>query len=237
MLADASERIGHSGVLDAHLHLPAEWLSSLIAFLRTALVSWRDDPRRPAMTGETRLTAQLCSHLNSACRHSGWDYLQFKREEPDEANANRAIDLTVAPRGSVIWLEGREHSEYQSLLPIECKRLPTPTGNDRDEREYLFSRFSSTGGVDRFKQGYHGAHHLRAAMIGYVQDRGIPHWHSQVVSWIGELVAGGIKGWSSDDELSLVLHDALSRSAHLHSRHPRTANLDAISIDHLWIEL
>lgn len=237
MLADAGERTGQTGALDAHLHLPAEWLSSLITFLGTTLVSWRDDPRRPEETGETRLTAQLCSHLNSACRHSGWDYLQFKREEPDEVSANRAIDLTVAPRGSVIWLEGREHSEYQTLLPIECKRLPTPTGTDRDEREYLLSRFSSTGGVDRFKKGYHGARHQRAAMIGYVQDRDIPHWHGQVGDWIDELAAGGVEGWSSDDELSLVLHDALSRSAHLHSRHSRIANLDAISIDHLWIEL
>lgn len=237
MFADDSEHPGRAGVLDAHLHLPGEWLSSLIGFLGIALVSWRDDPRRPAETGETRLTAQLCSHLNSACRHSGWDHLQFKREEPDEVNANRAIDLAIAPRGSIIWLEGREYSEYQTLLPIECKRLPTPTGSDRDEREYLFSRFSTTGGVDRFKQGHHGAYHLRAAMIGYVQDRGITHWHSQVGNWIDELVAGGAEGWSSDDELSLVRHDAVSRSAHLHSRHLRIVNLDAITIDHLWIEL
>jgi hypothetical protein len=237
MLADDSERSDHAGALDAHLYFPAEWLSSLIGFLGTTLVSWRDDPRRPAEVGETRLTAQLCSHLNCACRHSGWDYLQFKREEPDETNANRAIDLAVAPRSSLIWLEGREHSEYQTLLPIECKRLPTPTGRDRDEREYLVSRFNTTGGVDRFKRGHHGALHLRAAMIGYVQDRGILHWHGQVGDWIDELVAGGAEGWSNDDELRLVLHDALRRSAHLHSRHPRIANLDAITIDHLWIEL
>jgi hypothetical protein len=237
MLADAGERPAHAGGLDSHLHVRTEWLSSLIGFLGTALISWRDDPLRPAEIGETRLTAQLCSHLNSACRHSGWDHLQFKREEPDEANANRAIDLAVAPRGSVIWLEGREYTEYQTLLPIECKRLPIPTGSDRDEREYLFSRFNTTGGVDRFKRGHHGSCHSRAAMIGYVQDHGILHWHSQVGSWIGELVARGIEGWSSDDELSLVLHDALSRSAHLHSSHLRIANLDAIAIDHLWIEL
>jgi hypothetical protein len=237
MLADEGRYRGCAGTLDASLHFPTEWLSSLIGFLGTALVSWRDDPRRPAQVGETLLTAQLCSHLNSACRHSGWDHLQFKREEPDETNANRAIDLAVAPRGSIIWLEGREYSEYQTLLPIECKRLPTPAGGDRDEREYLFSRFSTMGGIDRFKRGHHGALHMRAAMIGYVQDRGILHWHNQVGGWIDELVAGGAVGWSSDDELRLVLHDVLRRSAHLHSRHMRITKQDAIAIDHLWIEL
>src|SRR5690606_26604196 len=105
--------------------------------------------------------AQLCARLNSACRHSNWDFLQFKREEPDEEDAQRAIDLAVAPRGATLWLEGRQYTEYRTLLPIECKRLPTPAGPKRDEREYLYSRHSSTGGVQRFKAGHHGSIHDR----------------------------------------------------------------------------
>ena len=34
-------------------------------------------------------------------------------------------------------------------MPIECKRLTTPVGKERDEREYLISKFSSTRGVHR----------------------------------------------------------------------------------------
>src|SRR3546814_6570535 len=89
-------------------------------------------------------SSDLCARLTSASRHTpGWDFLQFKREEPDDTDGRRSIDLAVAPSGSVIWIEGRQYTEYQTLLPIECKRLPTPTGTDRDEREYLYSRFRS----------------------------------------------------------------------------------------------
>ena len=181
VLADQREGLAHAGALDSGIHLPGEWLSSLVIFIGGQLPGWRDDPARPAQTGETSLTAQLCSRLNSACRHArGWDFLQFKREEPDEADARRSIDLVVAPSGSVIWIEGREYSEYRALLPIECKRLPTPSGSDRDEREYLYSRFTSSGGVQRFKAGHHAASHARAAMIGYVQDRDIGFWRAQL---------------------------------------------------------
>lgn len=237
MLADGGDRSSHVGALEAGLHLPGEWLTSLIAFMSAKLIDWRDDPRRPAELGETRLTSQLCSHLNSACRHSHWDHFQFKREEPDEAHAGRAIDIAVAPRGLVIWLEGREYSEYQTLLPIECKRLPTPAGRDRDEREYLFSRFSSTGGVDRFKRGLHGSTHPRAAMIGYIQSQDITHWQSQVDGWIVGLSSACAAGWAATDRLMLVAHDRVARSAHLRSGHGRTAPLDPIEIDHLWIEM
>src|SRR3546814_6367648 len=156
-------------------HLPGECFLSLVGFIGSFLPGLRDYPIRPAHAGETGLTAQLCARLTSASRHTpGCDFLQFKREEPDDTDGRRSIDLAVAPSGSVIWIEGRQYTEYQTLLPIECKRLPTPTGTDRDEREYLYSRFSTTGGVQRFKAGPHAASHARAAQIGYLPGRDLP---------------------------------------------------------------
>ena len=49
--------------------------------------------------------------------------------------------------GVAICVEGRRHTDFDSLMPIECKRLPTPKGDDRDEREYVFSEHTSTGGI------------------------------------------------------------------------------------------
>ncbi len=238
MLADEGDRLAQAGALDSGIHLPGEWLSSLVAFIGSVLTGWRDDPVRPAETGETKLTAQLCSRLNSISHHSpGWDFLQFKREEPDEASGGRSIDLAVAPSGSTIWLSGREYTEYRTLLPIECKRLPTPSGTNRDEREYLFSRFSSTGGIQRFKAGHHGATHDRAAMIGYVQDRDIPHWQVQLDGWIDALTDDPASGWSATDKLALIEHDATMRRASLRSNHSRRTGLKPILVDHLWIEM
>jgi hypothetical protein len=125
----------------------------------------------------------------------------------------------------VIWIAGREYSEYRTLLPIECKRLPTPTGRGRDEREYVFSQFSSTGGIQRFKAGHHAAARARAAMIGYVQNRDIPFWRAQLDAWIDGLVATAVQGWSPDDKLALAAHCSANRVASLRSTHQRESGL------------
>src|SRR3546814_597630 len=106
VLADDGDRRAQAGSLDSDVHLPGEWFSSLVGFIGSVLPGWRDDPIRPAHAGETGLTAQLCARLTSASRHTpGWDFLQFKREEPDDTDGRRSIDLAVAPSGSVIWIE------------------------------------------------------------------------------------------------------------------------------------
>ena len=238
MLADDGDSRAQAGLLDDGVHLPGEWLSSLVGFIGSVLPSWRDDPARPAQTGETGLTAQLCSRLTSASRHApGWDFLQFRREEPDETDGRRSIDLVVAPSGSVIWIEGRQYTEYQTLLPIECKRLPTPVGTNRDEREYLYSHFSTTGGVQRFKAGHHAANHARAAMIGYVQARDIAAWAVQIDEWIDGLEGDAVEGWSVADKLNIMEHTPSTRIASLQSNHARLAGQNGIRIDHLWIEM
>lgn len=238
VLADAENFRAQAGRLDSTIHLPGEWLSSLIGFIGHVLPDWRDDPNRSTQTREDFLTSQLCARLASASRHtSGWDFLQFRREEPDEADGRRTIDLAVAPNASVIWIEGREYTEYQTLLPIECKRLPTPSDARRDEREYLHSRFSSTGGVQRFKSGHHGASHERAAMIAYVQDSDIMAWIAQIEGWVDDLERDGVEGWSAADKLSVAHHDAIARVARLTSNHLRQSGLNQIELNHLWVEM
>jgi hypothetical protein len=236
MLADRSEISAPAGSLRSDIYVPAEWLTTLISFIVNSLPQWRDDPRRPWEGAEPRLTAQLCSFLNSTTRLTpGWDFLQFKREEPDETARQRSIDLVAAPSGAVIWIEGREYSEYRTLLPIECKRLPTPSGSRRDAREYLYSEHDTTGGVQRFKAGHHGAMHRRAAMIGYLQERDILFWRDQLNHWITEFQTSELPGWTDDDRLHLSAHDSDRRIATLQSRHAR-AGLNPILLDHLWIE-
>lgn len=238
MLADSGEFDVSVGDLRDGVQLPGSWQSSFLVFLADELPKWRDSPRRTPETAENRLTSQLCAHMNSAARLSrGWDFLQFRVEEPDETVGRRAIDLVAAPSGTLVWIEGREYSEYAPLIPIECKRLPTPKGEKRDEREYLYSAHSSTGGVHRFKHGLHGAAHSSAAMIAYVQDRDIHFWISQVNKWIDGIVTEGIPGWSTRDALALEGHNVGSRFARLISQHSRTEGGEKITLNHLWIEM
>jgi len=186
---------------------------------------------------ETSLTSQLCGHLNGASRHSpGFDILQFRVEEQDEEKQGRKIDLVASPCGASICVEGRRHTEFDIIMPIECKRLPTPNGSDRDEREYVTSRYSSTGGIQRFKDGNHASIHTFGAMIGYVQQETAAVWISRVEEWINDL-AGSQLGWTAKDLLHLDENNIDLRLAVLHSSHDRQKGLSKIELRHLWIQM
>jgi|GEM_PF-389849 len=237
VLAD-SDTSTHVGTLSSDVHLPSTSLYELLNFIATELPHWRDRSERRTETAETILTSQLCAHLNSAARHSdGWDMLQFRCEEPDEQNKDRKIDLIPAPCDTTICIEGRRYTDFDPLLPIECKRLPTPTGTKRDEREYVFNRYASTGGIQRFKEGSHGAAHVLGAMIGYVQEETSILWDSRVKRWIQDLVASRQPGWTTKDFLKRVSEMKAERLSVFHSVHTREKSLSDIELRHLWLEM
>ena len=131
MLSD-DFKIVHSGRLDPDIHLPSTSKMELVAFITAELPKWRDHPNRPSAIAETTLTDQLCTYLNSAVYYStSWDHIQFRTETRDEVCAGRSIDLTVRPCAATLIIEGRRHTQFDSLFPIECKRLPTPRDGGR----------------------------------------------------------------------------------------------------------
>lgn len=237
MLADVPQNIARSGSLDRNIHLPSISYHRLLEFIAGELPRWRDYPGRPQESSEQRLTDQLCSHLNSAARRSqGWDFIQFRTEVPDETNKSRSIDLAPKPCGATVWIDGRHHSHFDTLLPMECKRLPTPTATDRDEREYVISRYSTTGGIQRFKLGAHGAAHNIAAMIAYIQRGTAEAWSNQISEWIREL-ASLDPNWNPGECPAPAEARSSQRVSHLRSRHQRSDNLTDIDLEHLWIEM
>lgn len=237
MLANGSDNIGHLGSLSKDLHKPATFRYELLDFIASELPGWRDRSDRPVETSETILTSQLCAHLNSASRHSaGWDILQFRVEEADERRRGRKIDLVPSPSGTAICIEGRRHTDFDSLMPIECKRFPIPPDKNRDEREYVISQYSSTGGIQRFKAGDHGAAHTIGAMIGYIQEQTTTFWNGRVATWIGDL-DGTQDGWSHKDLLQLERQDSTLRLAVFRSTHERKCISSGIELRHLWLEM
>jgi hypothetical protein len=107
--------------------------------------------------------------------------------------------------------------------------------NGRDDREYVISETTSTGGIQRFKAGNHGAQHSFGAMIGYVQEGTAAQWGPRIAGWINALV--GRDGWSNEDNLELEDTDASGRVTKLRSRHKRTNCLPDIELLHVWIEM
>lgn len=238
MIANLPITVCPSGALTKDAHLQETFRHELLAFIADQLPHWRDRADRKPATAETVLTSQLCAHLNSASRHSdGWDILQFRVEETDEQETGRKVDLVAAPCGATILIDGRRHTDFDSLMPIECKRLPTPKDKKRDEREYVFSRHASTGGIQRFKQGHHGAAHSLAGMIGYIQENDAKHWHKSVTTWIDALADQAEPGWTSADHLQMNSDDEELGLTVLRSHHERTDALPAIELRHLWLRM
>jgi hypothetical protein len=147
------------------------------------------------------------------------------------------VDLAVRPIGRELVIEGRRSTIFDTILPIECKRLPTPTGTDRDEREYVFSSKKSTGGIQRFKEGHHAATHELAGMIAYVQRDTCEAWKTCITHWIDGLVGSREPGWSTRDYLRVKEQDTMRNIVVLDSVHSRTRNLRDIKLRHLWIRM
>jgi hypothetical protein len=237
MLADFPI-IPQAGKLEPEVQLPGTARYALLDFIADELPRWRDHPERKPETSETALTGQLSDHLNSAARTStGWSRVQFRTEVRDEVRPGRAIDLAPKPCAAVLIIEGRRHTQFDTLLPIECKRLPTPKEKDRDEREYVVTATGSTGGIQRFKFGHHGAGHRVAAMIAYVQEQTFSHWLTQVNTWIGDLSSLTDSAWSASDGLKPLKDDSTAGLCTLHSHHQRGGGLEEIELQHLWIRM
>ncbi len=238
MLANVPITVTQSGKLSQDVHLPVTFLHELLAFIADELPRWRDRRDRKSVTAETDLTSQLVAHLNGVARHSdGWDILQFRVEETDEQEKGRKVDLVAAPCGATILIDGRRHADFDSLMPIECKRLPTPAGKNRDEREYVFNQHASTGGIQRFKKGYHGAAHSLAGMIGYIQENTAKYWHECVTRWIEQLSDRAEPGWTSEDHLQIEGDDEELGLAVFSSNHERASTLPEIELRHLWLQM
>jgi hypothetical protein len=236
MLAENFHQV-QSGRLAKDVHKPATHNLELMAFIASELPHWRDHPDRPDKENETGLTEYLCGYLNGAANEStGWSHIQFQTETGDEAQGGRKIDLTPKPRGCTFLIEGRRHNQFNSLFPIECKRLPTPKGKDRDEREYVFTKEGTTGGVQRFKFGHHGSTHDFAAMIGYVQERDFVHWLTEINGWIQNLASETNSAWSDTDLLQKLNEDSTADVCALRSCHSR-ASLPKCELRHLWVKM
>lgn len=237
MLADSISLVS-SGSLDPEIHRPSTVKLELVDFITEELPRWRDHPDRPTASAEPLLTEHLCDHLNSIVYHSTvWSHVQFRTETRDEVRGDRKIDLTVKPRAAVFIIEGRRHTQFDALFPIECKRLPTPKGKDRDEREYVMTQFGTTGGIQRFKFGYHGAVHTFAAMIAYIQERSCSHWLNQVNCWIRDLAAEPNSSWSDSDILQSLSDNLTTGISTFKSELQREGDLGTCELRHLWIKM
>lgn len=209
---------------------------AIINFVLQQLPCWRDDPDRPDEQSERLLNSQLSKFLNSPDARKNLPMVCFSHEEPQYGS--RDIDISALPTKKMT-IEAKEYSKYDTVLVFECKRLPAPS-SDR-EQEYVTGNEPDkiSGGIQRFKLGFHGDKHDLAAIIGYVQDKSCHYWQDKVNKWILELVNKPIGDgciWASNEILNMIKEDALTDVTHYLSSHNRTNKANnTIELHHLWV--
>jgi len=239
MIADEPRPTPGIGIPDATLLNADAFHHAIVAFIAHELPVWRDRVDRFPVTDEPRLNETLCDHLDCAARHS-FDSIRFCHEPYQ--TPGRAADLAVKP-GKYIVVEGIGFSEFEQLLPVECKRLPTPPDKRRSDCEYVHGLTGHrTGAVERFKHGLHGPANKRALIIAYLQSESFTHWLAKINERLARLASADVDNglWGPAEVLSDL---TVSRSPDLHwliSHHRRRrppATFDRIEIEHLWLKM
>ena len=214
-------------------------LVALVDFIYQTLPVWRDDPERPNADRETDLNETLYIMLANKAKRKLPLFL-FTPEA--RASGQRRIDMAVMP-SEKIALAARTYTKYETVLAIECKRLPAPT-RDR-EREYVSGGDKTTGGIQRFKLSEHGAGLPVAVMVGYIQRETAQIWLEKINGWLVEM-AGSKTGdgllWESGEKLGDFRYDGEAATACAISSHPRISGTprlheQPIKIRHLWVEM
>ena len=212
-----------------------------LEFIREQLPAWRDDPRRPTKVAEKGLNSSLSDFLDVKSR-THLPMARFKHESPQAAR--RTVDIGVHGLDEPTMIGTRSYGIYEPFLVIECKRLPSPGGKDR-EREYVIGfdgpNDSPTGGIQRFKLGLHGSGVEVAAIVGYIEQHDSNHWHEEINQWLADLVTSqSIDGttWSVSERLQDLVADT-ENIAWSDSEHARIGNCitPEIHLRHIWVTM
>lgn len=213
-------------------------LTSLVDFIYRTLPVWRDDPERPYADRETTLNETLCGMLNTRAKR---EIACFHFIHEAAATGRRSMDMALKPDEKCVFA-AREYTKYDTVLAIECKRLPAPA-RDR-EREYVSGGDKITGGIQRFKLSEHGAGLPVAVMVGYIQSGAAQAWFEKINRWIVELIGtrtGDGLLWDRDETVGSIRNDRRKATARGRSSHPRVGKnamqYEPVQIEHLWVEM
>ncbi|WP_437491612.1 hypothetical protein WME75_15955 [Sorangium sp. So ce1014] len=173
--------------------------------------------------------------------------VHFSHEEA-QTGRHRA-DLAASPATEGFAAEVFSASIYEPFLVFECKRLPAPEKGR--EREYLTGgkrkdgderKARASGGVQRYKLGFHGPLLEVAVMIGYLEAGTAPQWFATINGWITELARSKPDEdgcvWDISERLCELQTRAAERTALSVSSHSRQKAISAsIKLFHLWLEM
>jgi hypothetical protein len=238
MIADESPKAPTLGTPGSEVLDAGAFHEKIVAFIEQELPVWRDRPELSQMTDEPNLNQSLCLHLDKASRRQCFDSIRFL-QEPLQASGRNA-DIGVMPLDNIM-VEGVCYNDFEQLLPIECKRLPTPPDSRRSDLEYVHGMPGHrTGGIERFKHGHHGQTNQRALIIAYVQAKSFAHWLTAINARLAKLATDGTDDgiWNPPEPLTNCTSTPSPDTQRLKSSHRRLCrpcSSDKVEMEHIWL--
>ncbi len=207
-------------------------IGKLIEFLDTYLPKfpplYKQKISMTKIESEDDISQEIWEYLQSLAHSKEIFMFQFQRKH---RKSTRSSDL------GVLIVKPFNPEPSKEFFRIEAKRLPTP-GTDKDgnsrEKEYVQS---DSGGIQRYKKGFHAPDLSQSAIIGYIQKENCSHWHSKINEWIKELISNNTDAWNSSDLLKEV--SDFGKTQKYYSKNARIINSkrDSIELHHYLMEL
>lgn len=201
----------------------------LIKFLEETLYKFQEQFKGEVNSPEENLNEQLGKTLNYFSKSQPFIF-QAETKQKQQKGIDRRVDIGVF----------RHFADPNPFFTIEAKRLSTSIPKNR-EKEYIIGNDPAklSGGIERFKHNVHGVNLDQSAIIGYVQDENVKHWHNTINNWIQELIDGKLKStlnWISKDLLNNTCGFSDLRITKFISESEKT-DLTKISLNHYFINL
>lgn len=202
-------------------------------------------------SSKQRNEKDLCAELGKRLVFAAHDELfTFYPEDPENESTTRTLDFGAIPRVHFV-VGSRLLGATDRLYGLEAKRLPThtsPINQPEREREYVVGHWNLrtskskriSGGIERFKEGLHGATLERVGMIAFVQKHDSKHWLAEINRWISDLIQpppleSHLTQWADSDLVHEVSAEKFGVAEHC-SVHERRL-LPPIRITHFWLKL
>ena len=240
MIADESPQNPAIGTPDSEVLDAGAFHEKIVAFIEQELPVWRGRPELSQVTDEPKLNQSLCLHLDKASRRQGFDSIRFLQEPLQTSGRN--ADIGVVPMDNIM-VEGICYHDFEQLLPVECKRLPTPPDSRRSDLEYVHGVLGHrTGGIERFKHGLHGPTNHHALIIAYVQAKCFAHWLTAINARLAKLATEEVDGgiWNPAEPLShgTSTHSVdTQRFKSCHRRLKPPCSSSKIEVEHIWLRM
>lgn len=240
MIADESPKTPTLGTTDTEVLDAGAFHERIVTFIEQELPIWRSRPELSQVTDEPKLNQSLCLHLDKASRRQGFDSIRFL-QEPLQTSGRHA-DIGVIPMDNIM-VEGVCYHDFEQLLPIECKRLPTPPDIRRSDLEYVHGvPGHRTGGIERFKHGLHGPTNQHALIIAYVQAKSFAHWLTAINTRLAQLATDVADAglWNPPETLTNCASTHSSDTKRFKSCHRRLkppCSSDNVKMEHIWLRM